>query len=208
MVQEFDVISVRNDDRGKDEAMEISAVETEETPRETARSQEEKRENISLEELTKDQLIEKAEAAEAASEKNYDLYLRSQAEIENLKKRHQKDQKGLIQFANESLIKQLLPVADNLEKAIDHSQNERSGKAIREGIVLTLKGLMDVLQKAGVEAIEAVGEPFDPNFHEAVSEAADDGVETGTVLKELQKGYTLNQRLLRPSMVIVSRRRA
>jgi molecular chaperone GrpE len=106
------------------------------------------------------------------------------------------------------LIKQLLPLADNLEKAIDHSHNETSVNALREGVELTLKGLMDVLQKAGVETIEAVGGPFDPNFHEAVSEAADDRVETGTVIKELQKGYTLNQRLLRPSMVIVSRKTA
>jgi molecular chaperone GrpE len=158
--------------------------------------------------MTKDQLIEKVEAAETVSEKNYDLYLRSQAEIDNLKKRYQKDQRGLVKFANESLIKNLLPVADNLEKAIDHSHNETSVSALREGVELTLKGLMDVLQKAGVETIEAVGEPFDPNFHEAVSAAANEEVQPGTVLKELQKGYTLNQRLLRPSMVIVSRKTA
>jgi molecular chaperone GrpE len=67
---------------------------------------------------------------------------------------------------------------------------------------------VDVLQKAGVETVEAVGEPFDPNFHEAVSEMVDDRVEPGTVIKDLQKGYTLNQRLIRPSMVVVSRRTA
>jgi molecular chaperone GrpE len=206
--QEFDVISVMDDDRVEDEAMEVSVVKTEEAPHETARSQDQKREDIPLKEMTKDQLIEKVEEAEAASQKNYDLYLRSQAEIDNLKKRYQKDQQGLVKFANESLIKQLLPVADNLEKAIDHSQNGTSVDALREGVELTLKALMDVLQKAGVEIIEAVGEVFDPNFHEAVSEVADDGVETGTVLKDLQKGYTLNQRLLRPSMVIVSRKTA
>jgi molecular chaperone GrpE len=202
------VVSVMDKDRVKHDSMEISAVEMEEAPAQTGLSQVQKREDIPLEEMTKDQLIEKVQEAEAASQKNYDLYLRSQAEIDNLKKRYQKDQQGLIKFANESLIKQLLPVADNLEKAIDHSQNETSVNALREGVELTLKGLMDVLQKAGVEAIEAVGGLFDPNFHEAVSEAAGNGVETGTVLKELQKGYTLNQRLLRPSMVIVSRKTA
>ena len=67
---------------------------------------------------------------------------------------------------------------------------------------------MDVLDKAGVETIEAVGEPFDPNFHEAVSEMVDEGVEAGTVIKDLQKGYTLNQRLIRPSMVVVSKKTA
>jgi len=202
------VISVMDDDRVKDEATEISAGETEEAPRETARSQDQKREDIPLKELTKGQLIKKVEEAEAASQKNYDLYLRSQAEIDNLKKRYQKEQQGLVKFANESLVKQLLPVADNLEKAIDHSQNETSVDALREGVELTLKALMDVLQKAGAETIEAVGEVFDPNFHEAVSEVADDRVAAGTVLKDLQTGYTLNQRLLRPSMVIVSRKPA
>jgi len=202
------VISVMDDDRVKDEATEISAGETEEAPRETARSQDQKREDIPLKEFTKGQLIKKVEEAEAASQKNYDLYLRSQAEIDNLKKRYQKEQQGLVKFANESLIKQLLPVADNLEKAIDHSQNETSVDALREGVELTLKALMDVLQKAGAETIEAVGASFDPNFHEAVSEVADDRVAAGTVLKDLQKGYTLNQRLLRPSMVIVSKKPA
>jgi molecular chaperone GrpE len=208
MKQELDVLSVVDDDRSKEKSTEISSVETEEAHCETALSENLKNEDILLEDMTKEQLIEKVEEEEAASQKNYDLYLRSQAEIENLKKRYQKDQQGLVKFANESLIKQLLPVADNLEKAIDHSKNETSVDALREGVELTLKALMDVLQKAGVDAIEAVGAPFDPNVHEAVSEMEDDGVETGTVLKDLQKGYTLNQRLLRPSMVVVSRKTA
>lgn len=210
MQQEFDVVSVsiRSEDRVKDEGMETAAVETGEAPCETVPSPDQKRENLPLEEMTRDELIEKVQEAEAASEKNYDQYLRSQAEIDNLKKRYQKDQQGLVKFANESLIKQLLPVADNLEKAIAHSHNETSVDALREGVELTLKGLMDVLQKAGVETIEAVGAAFDPNLHEAVSEAADEGVKPGTVIKDLQKGYMLHQRLIRPSMVIVSKNTA
>ncbi|MCF8146612.1 MAG: nucleotide exchange factor GrpE [Deltaproteobacteria bacterium] len=200
------MISAMNDDRVKDEATETSAAEAEAPPADAARSKDQKRVDIPLTKMTKDQLIEKIEEAEALSLKNYDLYLRSQAEIDNLKKRYQKEQQELAKFANESLLKQLLPVADNLEKAIEHSQNETSVDALRKGVELTLKALMDVLQKAGVETIEAVGEPFDPNFHEAVSEVADDSVETGTVIKDLQKGYVLNQRLIRPSMVIVSRK--
>jgi len=195
-----------NDDRVKNEATETSAAEAEALPADAARSKDQKRVDIPLTKMTKDQLIEKIEEAEALSLKNYDLYLRSQAEIDNLRKRYQKEQQELAKFANESLLKQLLPVADNLEKAIEHSQNETSADALRKGVELTLKSLMDVLQKAGVETIEAVGEPFDPNFHEAVSEVADDSVETGTVIKDLQKGYVLNQRLIRPSMVIVSRK--
>ena len=160
---------------------------------------------IPLGEMTKDQLIEKISAVQALADTNMDSYLRSQAEMENMKKRFQKDKQDLIKYGNETLTKQLLPVADNLEKALDHSEDENSIEALREGVDLTLKGLMNVLEKAGVEVVEAVGAPFDPNFHEAVSEQADGRAAPGTVLKELQKGYLLNQRLIRPAMVIVNK---
>ncbi len=202
------MVSVMDKVKIRDEQMKTAAVEPEEDLQKTAGSQDHEKEAIPLTKMTKAELVEKIEEAEAASDKNHDLYLRSQAEIDNLKKRYQKEQQGLIKFANESLIKQLLPVADNLEKAIAHSQNETSIEALMEGVDLTLKGLMDVLQKAGVETVEAVGEPFDPNFHEAVSEMVDDRVEPGTVIKDLQKGYILNERLIRPSMVIVSKKTA
>ena len=204
------MVSVSAMDEGKprEELMETAAVASEETPHEELSSQDREKDDIPLSKMTKAQLKEKVGEVEAASHKNLDLYLRSQAEIENLKKRYQKEQQGLVKFANESLIKQLLPVADNLEKAVAHSQNETSIEALREGVDLTLKGLMDILQKAGVETVEAVGEPFDPNFHEAVSEVVDDAVEPGTVIKDLQKGYTLNQRLIRPSMVVISKKTA
>ena len=156
---------------------------------------------IPLGEMTKDQLIEKISAVQALADTNMDSYLRSQAEMENMKKRFQKDKQDLIRYGNETLTKQLLPVADNLEKALDHSKDEKSIEALREGVDLTLKGLINVLEKAGVEVVEAVGAPFDPNFHEAVSEQADGRAAPGTVLKELQKGYLLNQRLIRPAMV-------
>jgi len=163
-------------------------------------------EEIPLGEMTTDQLIEKISEVQASADTNMDNYLRSQAEMENMKKRFQKDKQDLIKYGNETLTKQLLPVADNLEKALDHSEDENSIEALREGVDLTLKGLMNVLEKAGVEAVEAVGAPFDPNFHEAVSEQEDDRVAPGTVLKELQKGYLLNQRLIRPAMVIVNKK--
>ena len=199
-----------NEDKTRDERMETASEELEEDPREEGESQdqEEEEEEIPLTKMTKAGLIEKIEKVQEASDKNLDLYIRSQAEIDNLKKRYQKGQQGLVKFANESLLKQLLPVVDNLEKAITHSQDEDSIEAIREGVDLTLKGLMDILQKAGVETVEAVGEQFDPNFHEAVSEMADDGIKPGAVIKDLQKGYTLHQRLIRPSMVIVSKKTA
>ena len=166
------------------------------------------KEDLPFDKMTKAQLIERIEETEKASEKNYDLYLRSQAESENIKKRFQKEKEGLIKFANDSLIKQLLPVVDSLEKALQHSEENASADAIREGIELTIKELMITLKNAGVEQVQSVGQPFDPNFHEAIFEKEDDGVEPGTVMEELQKGYLLNQRLLRPSMVAVSKKKS
>jgi molecular chaperone GrpE len=201
-------VNVMSEDKMKGERTETASEELEENPRKEEESQDQEEEEIPLTKMTKAQLVEKVEKVQEASDKNLDLYVRSQAEIDNLKKRYQKERQDLAKFANESLIKQLLPVVDNLEKAITHSQDEDSIEAIREGVDLTLKGLMDILQKSGVETVEAIGEQFDPNFHEAVSEMADDGMKPGTVIKDLQKGYILNQRLIRPSMVIVSKKTA
>ncbi len=169
-------------------------------------SQNEQDEQIPLSDMTKDQLIEKISEVQALADHNLDNYLRSQAEMENMKKRFLKDKQELIKYGNETLTKQLLPVADNLEKALAHAQDNTAFEALREGVDLTLKGLMNVLEKAGVEEIKAVGAAFDPNFHEAVSEQQDDRAEPGTVLMELQKGYLLNQRLIRPAMVIVNKK--
>ncbi len=166
----------------------------------------EQEKQIPLSDMTKDQLIEKISEVQASADKNLDSYLRSQAEMENMKKRFQKDRQELIKYGNEALTKQLLPVADNLEKALAHAEDKTAFEALREGVDLTLKGLMNVLEKAGVEEVKAVGATFDPNFHEAVSEQEDDRAEPGTVLMELQKGYLLNQRLIRPAMVIVNKK--
>jgi molecular chaperone GrpE len=158
-----------------------------------------------LEKMTKSELLERINELQQETEKNHDLYLRSEAEIENIKKRNQKDKEEWVKYANESLVKEILPVMDNLEMAISHSQNENSVQALREGVELTLKGLRDALGKSGLEEVKAEGEPFDPNYHHAVSEQGDESVEAGVILQELQRGYTLNKRLIRPAMVIVSK---
>jgi len=158
-----------------------------------------------LENMKKAALLEKARDLRKTADENYDLYMRSLAEIENLKKRFQKDKSDLIKFSNESLIKQLLSVIDNLEKAISACEDENSLHAVKEGVALTLKGLLDSLEKAGLEQVEAEGKPFDPNFHAAISEQEDNSADPGTVLQELQKGYILNERLIRPAMVIVNK---
>ncbi|MGD2126029.1 MAG: nucleotide exchange factor GrpE [Desulfobacteraceae bacterium] len=158
-----------------------------------------------LEKMTKSELIQEIKILDEDSKKQHDLYLRSQAEIENIKKRNAKEKQDWVKYANETLIKEILPVLDNMEKAISHSQNENSLDALREGVELTLKGLKDTLKKLGLEEVKAKGEPFDPCFHEAVSEVADEHMEPGMILHELQKGYVLNHRLIRPSMVVLSK---
>jgi molecular chaperone GrpE len=161
-----------------------------------------------LEKLTKEELLEKVREFQKESEKNYDLYLRSQAEMENMKKRNRKEREDYLKFANENLMKDLLPALDNLAKALSHSDTENNVHALKEGIRLTLKGLTDTLSKSGLEEVKALGEPFDPCFHEAVSQMDDPKAKPGIVLTELQKGYTLNDRLIRPAMVVVNRQKA
>ena len=160
---------------------------------------------VPIEEMTRDQLIEKIKATQAEAEKNFDLYLRSRAEIENLKRRFQREKDDLSKFANEVLIKQLLPVIDNLEKALEHAQGQDALDALKEGVRLTLKGLKDALSKEGLEEVKAEGAPFDPNYHEALMQKEDDSVPAGTVLQACQTGYTLNERLVRPALVVVSK---
>jgi molecular chaperone GrpE len=157
-----------------------------------------------LEDLPKTQLIEKFAALKALSDKNYDLYLRSQAEMENMKKRFRREKEDWIRYSNETLIKEILPIMDNLERAVSHSNREAALPSLREGIELTLRSLKSALGKSGLEEVKAEGELFDPALHEAVSQVNDESVERGKVVKEIQKGYLLNKRLIRPSMVTVS----
>ena len=185
-----------------DKDLEVEkSIQDEESPVENAQKADEK----PLEKMTKSELLKRINELQQETEKNHDLYLRSEAEIENLKKRNQKDREEWVKYANESLIKEILPVMDNLEMAISHSQNENSVQALREGVELTLKGLRDALGKSGLEEVKTEGEPFDPNYHHAVSAQADESVQSGIILEELQRGYTFNKRLIRPAMVIVSK---
>jgi molecular chaperone GrpE len=158
-----------------------------------------------LEDLSKTQLIEKITALKALSDKNYDLYLRSQAEMENLKKRFRREKEDWFKYSNETLIKEILPIMDNLERAVSHSTSENALPSLKEGIELTLRSLKSALSKSGIEEVKAEGTPFDPGLHEAVFQIEDDNAEPGKVVKEIQKGYLLNKRLIRPAMVTVSK---
>ncbi len=132
--------------------------------------------------------------------------LYQQADFENFKKLKAKEKQEVLRFGNETLIKELLPVIDNLERAIEHAGKTEEAKAIAEGIALTLNGFLKVLEKFDVSRLDAKGEKFDPNLHEAVYQEESADVEPGTVIAEFQKGYMMDGRLLRPSMVSVAKR--
>ena len=183
---------------------EKEKVEGIEEPSKKSREKVRKKKVKPVEEMTKQELLRKLKDTEKQSEKNYDLYMRTYAEMENIIKRGKKEREDLAKFANESLIKDILPVIDNLERAISHVQDDNNPSRLVEGLDLTLNGLMTTLKKAGLKEVEAEGEPFDPNFHEAISQQIDDTVAPGHVIIELQKGYLLNGRLIRPSMVVIS----
>ena len=132
--------------------------------------------------------------------------LRTAADAENFKKRLQREKEEQTRYANESLMRELLPVIDNLERALEHSEAGADQGGLLEGLNMTLKGFLDTLTRFGCTPVEAAGKPFDPNFHEAVSQEESADHEPNTVLRELQKGYMLKERLLRPAMVLVSKR--
>lgn len=132
--------------------------------------------------------------------------LRTAADAENFKKRVQREKEEQTRYANESLMRELLTVIDNLERALEHSGTGSSQGGLVEGLNMTLKGFLETLNRFGCTQVEAEGKPFDPNYHEAVSQEASADHEPNTVLRELQKGYLLKERLLRPAMVIVSKR--
>lgn len=131
--------------------------------------------------------------------------LRAQAEAQNARRRAEQDVEKARKFALEKFVSELLPVADNLERAITSGDAEdEAQKAILEGVELTHKSLIDTLKKFQVEAIDPEGEPFDPQLHQAMSMVPSPDVEPNTVLNVFQKGYTLYGRLVRPAMVVVS----
>ena len=139
------------------------------------------------------------------AQENYERLLRLAAELENLKKRQERERADLLQFANENLLKELLPVLDNLERALEHGQQCDCPAPFLEGLELVRQDFLKVLGRVGVTPLVSIGQPFDPAFHHAVMEEEAPEVENQTVIKELQKGYLLQNRLLRPAMVVVAR---
>lgn len=133
-----------------------------------------------------------------------DKYLRLAAEFENFKRLAQKQKQEYSQFANESLLKELLPIVDNLERALKCVQEGRTTDGLVQGVELTLKQFTETLARFGVEPIASLGAPFDPTCHQAVAQQASNTAAENTVIEEYQKGYQLHDRILRAAMVVVA----
>jgi len=156
-------------------------------------------------ETSKD-LEERLRAAEAKAEECHNKYLRLYAEFENYKKRSAREMQDIKKYANEELLKAMLSVVDNLELAIRASnEHTKDQNGIVEGIDMTLKHILSILEKYHVKPIDSVGKPFDPRYHEALLQEESDEHPENTVINELQKGYMLYDRLLRPAVVAVSK---
>ena len=145
------------------------------------------------------------EKVRSEAQANYERFLRTAAELDNFRKRKEREVNDLRKYANQNLLRELLNVVDNLERAIGTSRDPESKDGLIEGVDMTLKELLKIIEKSGVTPIEAVNQPFDPNLHEAVMQEENAEVSENTVIRELQRGYLIHDRLLRPAMVVVSR---
>lgn len=165
------------------------------------------REEVIAKEEADDFAARLAEAEEAAKD-SYDRFLRISAELDNVKKRHAREMENFRKYANEALIKELLGVVDNLERAILSSSETEAGKGdacILEGVEMTRNEILRVFEKFGVTPLDSVGKPFNPEYHEAAMQEESDEYPENTVIREFQRGYLIHDRLLRPAMVVVSR---
>jgi molecular chaperone GrpE len=149
------------------------------------------------------QLEEELARKEAEAASNWDKFVRERADLENYRKRAQREKEDLLKYGNEALLLEILPVIDNMERALAHS-SEESMAAVIQGIELTLSMLLAATRKFGVTPIEAKGKMFDPAYHQAMSQVESKDYGPNNVVDEFQKGYMLNDRLLRPALVSVA----
>ena len=152
-----------------------------------------------------EELRKKLEQKEKEAKENHDRLLRMAADLENFKKRAAKEKEEWIKFANEDLLKGILPFVDNLERAVSHSEKAADIQGLVDGVKLTVQQLLQTLKQFGVTSFESVGKPFDPTVHEAMLVVETDQQKPNHVMQEFQKGFLLNDRLLRPATVSVSK---
>lgn len=156
-------------------------------------------------ETAEESLLEAKERLTNELQEINDKYVRLYAEFENYKKRVNKDKEELIKYSNENLLYELLPVIDNLEMALKHASNNISSGLV-QGVEITLKELQKTLEKFGLIPIDADGKPFDPLIHHAMMQVERNDIGEKTVVEELRKGYKLKDKVLRPALVVVSKK--
>ena len=178
----------------EDAAPEMTALEKRLAEKAAQESDEGTDENAGPETLT--------EAQEAIAELN-ERIVRLTADFDNFRKRAQREKDEARQFANQGLLEKLLPVLDNFEMALTAVKD--ADPSVRDGVQMILDQLLGVLKESGVEPVDAMGHPFDPNLHEALSQEETTEVEEGTVVQQVQRGYKLNDRLVRPARVVVAK---
>jgi molecular chaperone GrpE len=186
------------EDNGSGKNVEEEAQADEEQVSESPKKKKKKEEII-------DELKHKLEEKEKGLSALQERLLYQQADFENFKKLKVKEKHEALRFGNETLIKEILPVIDNLERAVQHASKTEDSKNIIEGVELTLNGFLKVLEKFGVTRVDALEQAFDPNVHEAIAQEERGDKAPGTVIAELQKGYIMDGRLLRPAMVTVAK---
>ncbi|HWU86658.1 MAG TPA: nucleotide exchange factor GrpE [Kofleriaceae bacterium] len=147
---------------------------------------------------------DKLAALERDKKENWDRYLRAAADLENFRKRQRRELDDAKLEARGKVLKEMLPVVDNLERAIEHATQQAGTNPIVEGVQLVLRQFMSAFERLDVTPVEAAGQPFDPNLHEAISQAESDAP-PGTVVQVLQRGYRSGDRLLRPALVVVAK---
>ena len=163
-----------------------------------------------LEEKVAEQMLDESEKDKKIAELETqlqelkDTLLRKAAEFENYKRRTENEQMNLLKYAAENFIVKLLPIVDDFERSLQHSDDAQDKEAIKQGIKLVYDKLMKLLDEQGVKKIDAVGKPFDVEFHEALMQRKDDSVEPHTVLDEVEKGYLYKDKVIRHSKVVVS----
>ena len=152
-----------------------------------------------------ERLTEDLAAAREEVQRLEDQFLRQAAETENYRKRVAREKQDAIRYANESLVRDLLPVIDDLERAVEHGLTDDNGQSLLDGVALVHRSCLEALQKHGVTQVTAKGEPFDPEKHEAFAQVETAEHDANTVVDEVHRGYYLNDRLLRPSLVSVAK---
>lgn len=151
-----------------------------------------------------DPLQKELEETKAKLEESEDRFLRLQAELQNIQKRNRRERETATRYRSQDLAKQLLPAIDNLERALQIEVEDEAGKNLKKGIEMVMESINQALKAEGIEEIDALGKPFDPNLHEAYTQVpADDNQESGTVAQVFEKGYKLHDRVLRAAKVAV-----